>query len=264
MCEQRRYSSLLSSKSSLINETLQVMSALVDGHSVDEVRDLVLRENLLLKQTMNTRQTIWDVLHVRYLSGRTSDEIHNIARVTGSSLPERARLLVLFYELARAVPLVYDLTVHCLYDLYEDGRSTVDKTDILSWLDQAQTRGHDEVGEWSPQTRGKVANNFLTIARDFGLMEGRRRKTFARVYVPLPAFVYVLYRLKEDGETTKGIVESEYFRLFLMDQRDVYLLLDEATHAGYVTFQRADNVYDLSFRRDSLDEVIDGFITQIP
>ena len=240
------------------------MSALADGKSLDEIRNSALKENLFLKRTVQTNQTIWKAIHLRYLSSRTAGEIHTMARVATSSLPERARLLALFYELARAVPLVHDLTSHCLYDLYEDGRSTVDKTDILSWLDQAQTRGHDEVGEWSPQTRGKVANNYLTVARDFGLLEGRQRKTFARVYVPLPAFVYVLYRLKEDGQTTRGIVESDHFRLFLMDQRDVYLLLDEATHAGYVTFQRAGSVYDLSFRRDSLDEVIDGFVTQIP
>ena len=209
MSQQRRYSSQISSKSSLINETFQVMSALADGNSVDQVRDLALKDNLLFKQTKQTNQTVWKAIYLRYLSGRTTNEIQTLAHTVASSLPERARLLVLFYEFARVVPLVYDLAVRCLYNLFEEGRSSIDKTDILAWLERAQANGHDEIGEWSPQTQGKVASNFLTIARDFGLLEGRQRKTFSRVYVPLPAFVYVLYRLKEDNETTKGIVESE-------------------------------------------------------
>ena len=83
------------------------------------------------------------------------------------------------------------------------------------------------IGEWSPQTTDKVASNYLTIARDFGLLEGTQRKVFTRLYVPLPTFVYVLYRLRDEGRPTKSIVTSDDFKLFLMDQRDVYLLLDD-------------------------------------
>lgn len=69
-----------------------------------------------------------------------------------------------------------------------------------------------------------MASNYLTIARDFGLLEGAQRKIFTRLYVPLPSFVYVLYRLKDKGRSNKAIVTSDDFKLFLMDQRDVYLL----------------------------------------
>lgn len=80
--------------------------------------------------------------------------------------------------------LVYDLTTNCLYNLYQNGRSTVNKTDILNWLDQAAAASHEEINGWSPQTKSKVASNYLTIARDFGLLEGVQQKSFARLYLP--------------------------------------------------------------------------------
>lgn len=263
MLQDRRYSSALSGKSSLLRETLQVMEALARADSLAEVRTLVVEDNILLKQTGRTRRATWEVIHDRYFSGKGLPILHTLARLTTSPLPERDRHLILFYELAKSSPLVYDLTVACLYTLYMDGRSSVDKADVLAWLDRAQFDGHDEIGEWSPQTRNKVASNYLTIARDFGLLEGTQRKVFTRLYVPLPAFVYVLYRLKDEGQPTKAIVTSHDFKLFLLDQQAVYLLLDEATRAGYVTFQRAGDVYNLTFHHNDLTEVVHELTRQV-
>lgn len=263
MFKDRRYSSALSDKTSLLQETIHVMEAIGGASSLEEVRTLVVEDNILLKQTARTRRATWEVIHARYFSGKDLPTIHILARVVTSPLPERDRHLILFYELAKSLPLVYDLTVDCLYTLYMDGRSSIDKTDVLAWLDCARAGGHDEIGEWSPQTRNKVASNYLTIARDFGLLEGTQRKVFTRLYVPLPSFVYVLYRLKDEGRSTKAIVTSADFKLFLMGQRDVYLLLDEATRAGYVTFQRAGDVYDLAFHYHNLTEVADELTRQI-
>ena len=263
MRQERRYSSDLSSKSSLVRETLQVMAVLAKDGSLEGARTLVTEDNILLKQTRRTRHNTWKVIHTRYFSGKAFSAIQTLARVVTSPLPERDRHLILFYELAKSLPLVYDLTVDCLYTLYMDGRSSIDKADVLAWLDRACADGHDEIGEWSPQTRNKVASNYLTIARDFGLLEGTQRKVFTRLYVPLPTFVYVLYRLKDEGQPTKAIVTSDDFKLFLMDRRDVYLLLDEATRAGYATFQRAGDVYDLTFHYHNLTEVADELIRQV-
>lgn len=258
--KESRYSSNLSGKGALLKETFQVMTALANNVSLSELRTLVVEDNLLLKQTVETRNATWDTLQNRYFSGRNPEAINTLARLVTSPLPERGRHLILFYELAKSLPLVYDLTVACLYSLYQAGRSSIDKADVLAWLDKAQANGHSEVKEWSPQTRGKVASNYLTIARDFGLLEGKQRKIFTRFYTPLLTFVYALYRLKDEGQPIKTIVTADDFKLFLLDQREVYLLFDEATHAGYVTFQRAGDIYNLTFHYANLAEVVDEFI----
>jgi hypothetical protein len=263
MTRTERYSSSVSGKASLLAETMKIMQELAAEVPIEVVKEYVFDHNLLLKRTLATRKAAWEVIYTRYISERDPQELRFVARITASSLPERDRHLILFYELAKKLPLIYDLTADCLYDLYDGGRSSVSKADVLAWLDRVQVDGHDEIGQWSPQTRDKVASNYLTVARDFGLLEGTQRKAFARLYVPLPTFVYVLYRLKDEGQTTKAIISSDDFKLFLMDQRDVYMLLDEATRAGYVSFQRAGDVYDLAFHYGSLTEVVDELIRQV-
>lgn len=263
MLRERRYSSDLGNKTALLIETERVLTELAASGCLEEVRTRVIEDNILLKQTLETRRRTWETIYARYFSGKELSAIQTLARLTTSLLPERDRHLILFYEVAKSLSLVYDLTVDCLYPLYVDGRSSVDKADVLAWLDRACVNGHDEIGEWSPQTKNKVASNYLTIARDFGLLEGTQRKVFTRLYVPLPTFIYVLYRLKDEGQPTKAMITSNDFKLFLMDQRDVYLLLDEATGAGYVTFQRAGDVYDLTLHYHNLTEVADELTRQV-
>lgn len=263
MSADGNYSSNLGNKASLLNETKQVFSQYASSESVDYVRDLVLEDNLLLKSTLSNRKRVWETIFTRYFSGRDEESIRRLARVVNSSLPEQARHLILFYELAKATPLVYDITVDALYKMYQEGRSAVTKGDILAWLEEAEQAGHDEIEGWSPQTRGKVASNYLTIVRDFGLLEGKRRKVFAPLYVPLPTFLYVLYRLKDEGQSTTSILQSPDFRLFLMDERDIALLLEEATRAGYVTYQSAGDIHDLKFHYQNTLEVVDELTGQV-
>jgi hypothetical protein len=263
MDSEQTYTSSLSGKAALLSETEQVMAHLAETGSVEGVRERVVEDNLLLKRTVSTRRSTWDTIASRYLIGRDPEMVSILAAVAASFLPERARHFILFYELARSDRLVYDLTVDALYGLYQSGQATVDKEDVLQWLRQTAVAGHPEIAAWSPQTRGKVASNYLTIVRDFGLLKGTQRKRFAHFYVPLATFVYVLYRLKEEGLNDRAILESADFRLFLLNERDVSLLLEEATQAGYITFQRAGAIYDLTFHYHSLAEVVHELIDQI-
>ena len=257
------YSSSLSGKASLLLETKRVLRELAQSGSIQETRKLVVDDNILAKDTLRTRRATWEVIHQRFISGRDKECVLLLARLISSSLPERARHLILFYELARALPLVYDLTVGCLFALYQDGRTGVDKADVLRWLGQAAAGGHSEVDRWSPQTRSRVVSHYLALARDFGLVEGVQRKVFTKIYVPLPAFLYVLYSLKDQGLPAKSIVQSSDFRLFLMDLDDVVLLLYEASRRGYVQFQQAGEIYDLDFNYSSLAEVMDELISEV-
>jgi hypothetical protein len=263
MESDRTYSSNLSSKAALVSETEQVLLEYNNCHDLSTVRSLVIEYNLLLKRTESTRKRVWGTIYGRYFSDRPAAVIDALASIAASALPQRDRHHILFYELAQGKPLVYDLTTDCLYGLYERGRSSVTKEDIQAWLDQAEAQGHKEITGWSPQTRDKVASNYLTIARDFGLLEGTQRKTFNRVFVPVSTFVYVLYRLKDQGFNARAIVESRIWRLFLMDARDVGLLLEEATRAGYVTFQQAGDIYSLTFHYADTVEVVDELIRQV-
>ena len=62
------YSSMLSGKGALLDETLALLQQINHGHSPGEVRALVMDHDLLGKMTTSTRQSVWDHIHARYLT----------------------------------------------------------------------------------------------------------------------------------------------------------------------------------------------------
>ena len=255
------YSSMLSGKGALLNETVAVLRQIDDGRSIDQVRAMVMDHDLLSKITILTRGSVWDQIHARYLSD--GEHACVLARMVVHAPDRQTGRLVLFYEFCRSCPILHDTTIHCLYPRYAAGYSGIDKTHIHKHFDDIATE-HPELMEWSPQTRNKVASNILTIVRDFGLLEGTQRKQFSHLYVPLPAFVYVLYRLAGDELTTpREILESEEWRLFLLESADVMILLDEATKAAHCVFKHRGDVQTLDLHYPSLEACVEVLTGQV-
>jgi hypothetical protein len=250
------YSSSLSGKAGLLDETRQVLQQIAAGYSLDEVRRMVLDSNLLSKQSQHTRKAVWDSIRLRLPGIDNAERLTRLARiVTSSGLTTQTQNLILFYELCRSQPLIADLTTDCVYPLYTSGRSAITQDDVIRWL-TATSATHSEIATWSPQTREKVARNYLSLARDFGLLTGNQRKQISQVYVPLPAFLYILYDLATQGLGARAIIESDVFHLLLIDNDDLQLLLAEANRADYIIFRRAGTIYDLRFNYPSIDEVL--------
>jgi hypothetical protein len=255
------YSASLSGKGSLLDETFAVLRELDRGLSIAEVKALVIDADLLGKLTRTTRKSIWDHLHARYLSDE--GRARNLARMVTRAPETQSARLVLFYELCRSLPVLRDATTHYIYPRYAAGFSGVSKADLQRFFDESAA-AHPELSSWSPQTREKVVSNILTIARDFGLLTGTQSKQFTRVYVPLPAFVYVLYRLGQQGVlTAQHVLNHEDWRLFLLEPADVETLLEEASAAGHCTFKHQGDIYSLDFRYLSLEACVEALTGEV-
>ncbi|MBN1936956.1 MAG: DUF1819 family protein [Anaerolineae bacterium] len=255
------YSAGISGKGALLDETLIVLRHLAQGLSIDQVRAGVIERDLLGKMTHSTRESVWDRIHARYLSDEP--QAHVLAQMVVHAPDRQTESLVLFYEFCRSTPLLHDLTIDCVYPRYVAGYSGIDKSVLQQHLD-AISPTHPELAAWSPQTRDKVVSNVLTILRDLGLLRGAQRKTFHRVYVPLPAFVYVLYRLAGDGLTAPGsILASNEWKLFFLERADVTVLLDEATAAGHCTFKHQGDLSTLDLRYSSLEACVEVLTSQV-
>jgi len=255
------YSSMLSGKGALLDETLAVLQQIDRGHSLDQVRAMVMDHDLLSKTTMSTRRSVWKHIHTRYLAD--GDHARVLARMVVHAPDRQTERLVLLHELCRSSPILRDTTIYCVYPRYAAGYSSIDKTDIQGFFDDIAVE-HPELTAWSPQTRDKVVSNILTILRDFGLLEGSQRKQFSRLYVPLPAFVYVLYCLAEDGLTMpQEFLNVEDWQLFFLEQADVVTLLDEATAAGHCTFKHRGDIYSLDLHYPSLEACVEALTGQV-
>ena len=248
------YTSGLSAKGALLEETLVVMRHMAQGATVSQVRAMVMDDDLLGKNTVATRASVWKRIQARYLS----DAAHarTIAAMVTQAPDRQTERLVLFYEFCQATPILRDVTVGCVYPHYAAGFINVDKALIQQYLDDI-AGDHPEVTAWSPQTRGKVVSNILAVLRDFGLLAGKVHKQFTPLYVPLPAFVYGLYRMVQEGDTTpQAIIQARDWRLFLLEEQEVIALLDEASAAGHCTFKHQGDIYTLDLAYASLEACV--------
>jgi hypothetical protein len=255
------YSSALSAKAALLDETLAVLREIDRGYSVSQVQAMVQDADLLGKTTTRTRESTWESIHARYLSDARNAQL--LARMVVHAPDLQTQRLVLFYELCRSSAILQDTTIRYVYGRYAEGYTRIDKTDLQSYFDSIVT-DHPELASWSPQTRDKVASNILTILRDFGLLEGLQQKQFARVYVPLPAFVYVLYRLADDGlRTAQELLASDDWRLYFLETEDLLAMLDEATAANHCTFKHRGEVYSLDLHYPSLEGCVEALVAEV-
>lgn len=102
------YSSTLSGKGALLDETLAVLREIDSGRSIDEVKSMVVKEDLLGKTTVSTRVSVWDHIHARYLSDAHHARV--LARMVTRAPDRQTEKLVLFYELCRSFPVLRDTT----------------------------------------------------------------------------------------------------------------------------------------------------------
>ena len=169
------YSSSLSGKASLIEETLAVLRLVAAGQPIDELRAAVLDSDVLSKATQANRRSVWAKVHQRYLADWS--KARRLA-ITVDSLGDRnISNLLIYYEFCLSDQILYDAVTGPICERYESGFTGVEISDLQTWFDSVEP-AHPEVQSWSPQTRKKVLSNVLTVLRDFGFMAGVARKTF--------------------------------------------------------------------------------------
>jgi len=255
MSADRQYNSTMAGKGAFLSDAKMVLREIDAGRNPDQVRLAVVEDNLLDQRTRHSRSTVWKEIFRRYVSQRDPRDVSTLAHVVAHCPNPAAVDLVLFYEYCQADALLYDLTACCTYALYHSARTAIDRVDVNEWLSQ-QKPDHPEITGWSPRTRGRLTAGYLATIRDFGLVRGAKQKEFYKMYVPREAFVYALYRQKERGLQGKSLIHSTDWRLFLLSESEVILLLEDAASGGFVHFRHAGDVYDLRFVYLNLREAV--------
>ena len=256
MVASAKYSTGLSGKAGLVDETFAALRLVANGKLEADVKAAVVVDDLLGKATHESRNAIWAKLHQRYF--RDWERAALLSKLVSTSTFELGKLFV-YYEFCRSESILYDAVTQPIYSRFQAGFSGIEISDLQAWLDGIQA-DHPEVMDWSPQTRKKVLSNILTVIRDFGLMSGVNRKSFERVFVPASLAGYVLYSLQESLEKfgPRTVIESPDWRLFFLDEGDVVTLLKELAHEGHCRFQKQGEVMTLDLKWQNLEGYVEA------
>jgi hypothetical protein len=245
------YSSKIIKAGALLADTKTLLAHWDIGASARDNLDRIRRENLFGKASRSRVEDILAIFRQRYLGEEVVTKAL-IVLVT-HRFPATALDRILYFHAAKADPLLRDVVTEWLVPLQGRGISDIDVGELQrllgTWAGEGKTQG-----DWSEETTRRVAQGLLSTLRDFGVLQGAVHKRIAPVYMPVAAFAYVLFYLKQHQPSGAQLVEHPDWRLFFLPRDGVERFLFEAHQQGLLEYHAAGSVTRLSFPATSLEE----------
>lgn len=162
-----------------------------------------------------------------------------------------------YFELTRVDALIATFVREQLAEWWDEGRTTVDSGDVRRWIDKVAADGR--VPDWSPNIRERVARSILAALRDLGRLTGARssrRKEIVRPGITDGGFAYVAFRVHQEGQSSRAVLASPVWRLWLLDAPRVDEMMHRIAGLGIVYYSVAGSTKRIDWRFDTLAGVV--------
>jgi fermentation-respiration switch protein FrsA (DUF1100 family) len=127
---------------------------------------------------------------------------------------------LLLWHITRDEYLLRSFLVDWFFEARASGKSSVTADDVEGFL-RSKDVAKRLKAPWQSVTVRRLANALLQNALDFGLAVGLARKEFTSYHLPEESFVYLLHAMADAEPNARRIVDSNDWRMFLMDAGDV-------------------------------------------
>ena len=255
MSSKRHYTANMMKGGAMVQECLALLDAWEPGLSPIQFLDAAVEGNLIGK---STRSRVRDILRRVFFRRFTSPELPSgelIKTLIRGGQPRGTILKLLYFHTALADDLLYDYSSQHLYDLYGRGQYELGTADAVEFIDSL-TGARLIDPPWSYNIKVKTARGMLATLRDFGLLEGKARKRFTPAHLPMSAFLYVAYRLKDEGVGGARLLDHAHWHLYLLDPTQVERLFIDAHQQGHLGYYAAGGVVRVEWRYDGLQQAV--------
>lgn len=159
-----------------------------------------------------------------------------------------------YYETSRDESLLAAFAEGPLFEWYSGGRATVSIDDTTAWISEISTAGL--VQPMTPTVRTKVARGLLAALRDFGVLEGAVNKRFSHPHLSMRGFIYVAYRLRQQGASSTTLVTTPVWRRWLLDRDRIEDLFYQCARAGVLSFGVAGSAVRVDWHVSGILEAV--------
>jgi hypothetical protein len=246
-----RYTTKIIKAGALLADTKMLLAHWDSATSVRDNLDRVRRENLFGKASRSRVADILAIFRQRYLAEPAVTKA--LVTLIQNRFSTESTDRVLYFHAAKADPLLHDVITDVLVPLHGQGHANVTVDDIRApiarWVSQGKTSSR-----WSEPTLLRVVQGLLATLRDFGVLQGAVNKRIAPSYLPVEAFAYVAFYLKQHQPSGARLLDDPEWKLFFLTRDGVERFLVEAHQRGLLEFQAAGTVVRITFPADSLEE----------
>ena len=245
------YTSRIIKAGALLDDTKTLLSHWDVTASVPENLDRIRRENVFGKASRSRVEDILAIFRQRYL---TEAEVTNaLVVLVKNRLPAASLDRVLYFHTARAERLLHDTATEVLMPKQAQGITESDLGELQrvvgKWVESGLT-----TRAWSENTTLRVAQGLLATLRDFGVLQGATNKRIAPAYLPVTAFAYIAFYLKQQQPSGAKLLEHPDWKLFFLNREGVERFFFEANQHGLLEYHAAGTVTRLTFPASTLEE----------
>jgi hypothetical protein len=163
---------------------------------------------------------------------------------------------ILYFHATRADRLLHDVVTEVLVPLKARGISAIRIAEVQAIVAQWVREGNTPA-PWSDSTILRVTQGLLATLRDFGVLHGAVHKRIAPAYLPVEAFAYVAFYLKQLQPSGSRLIDLGDWTLFFLPPQGVERFLIEAHQRGLLEYHAAGSVTRLTFPAASIAEYAD-------
>lgn len=246
-----RYTSKIIKAGALLADTKILLSHWNIAIPLQKNLQRLQRENVFGKASRSRVQDIVAIFRQRYLLEERVPRA--LAALVAGRFPAAALDRILYFHAARGDRLLFDVVTEILVPMQAQGLYLIDTIAIekvlAHWIhrDKMTTR-------WSDSTRRRVTQGLLATLRDFGVLQGAANKRIAPAHLPIAAFAYVAFYLKQRQPSGAKLLELPDWKLFFLLPEGVERLLVEAHQHHLLEYHAAGAVTRLSFPAETLEE----------
>jgi len=245
------YTSRIIKAGALLPDTKTLLSHWDLTESVPTNLQRLQRENVFGKASRSRVEDIVGIFRQRYLTEPSVTRA--LVTLVKMRLPASALDRILYFHAAKADRLLHDVVSEILGPMSAKGLSDISVDEIQKtvarWVKEGKT-----TSAWNENTTCRVTQGLMSALRDFGILQGAVHKRIAPAFLPVEAFAYVTFYLKQHQPSGAKLVEHPDWRLFFLPREGVERLLFEAHQRGLLEYHAAGSVTRLSFPVPTLEE----------
>jgi bacteriophage exclusion system BrxA-like protein len=246
-----RYTSKIIKAGALLADTKTLLSHWDVRASISENLDRLHRENVFGKASRSRVKNILAILRQRYL--REESVATALVSLVNHRFPASSLDRLFYFHSARADRLLFDIVTEGLLPLKVRGIMDIEVTEVertvAKWVREGKT-----TSLWGENTICRVTQGLLSTLRDFGVLAGVVNKRFAPTYLPIEAFAYIMFYLKQRQPSGAKLIDLPDWKLFFLPPEGVERLLVEAHQQGLLEYHAAGTVTRLTFPSNSLED----------
>jgi hypothetical protein len=245
------YSSKIIKAGALLADTKTLFTHWDLAASVKDNLDRMRRDNLFGKASRSRVRDVLAIFRQRFL-GEEAVTRALVVLVKGK-LPAASLDRILFFHAARADRLLHDVVTKVLAPLSARGITDIDVAELRKplkrWVAEEKTSG-----PWSDPTEERIAQGLLSALRDFGVLQGAVKKRIAPAFLPVEAFAYLAFYLKQHQPSGAKLAELPDWKLFFLSREGVERAFFEAHQSNLLEYHAAGSVTRLTFPAATLEE----------